>query len=132
MIIYKNVNLKSFNTLNIKSFAKIMFEVENSYEICILNYLFNYFNINFLIIGNGSKIVFKDKHIKKPIVLINNSFKEIYVNNNDVLVSSGYLLKDLIIKLKNYNLGGFECLFPIPGCVGGMIVNNAGHSGLHP
>lgn len=126
MIIYKKVNLKMFNTLNLNAFAKIMFEVENAYEIFILNYLFNCFNIDFIVLGNGSKIVFKDKYVKKIIILINESFKEIYINKNEALVSSGYLLKNLIIKLKDNNLGGFESLFPIPGSVGGIITNNAG------
>ena len=76
MIIYKKVNLKMFNTLNLNAFAKIMFEVENAYEICVLNYLFNYFNIDFIVLGNGSKIVFKGKYVKKVIILINESFKK--------------------------------------------------------
>ena len=41
------------------------------------------------------------------------------------IILPSFLLKDLILYLKDYNLSGFECLFPIPATVGGLLANNA-------
>lgn len=126
MIIHRNVNLKNFNTLHIEYKALIVFEVHNIQDVYILNYLFNYFNLDYLILGNGSKVVFKDYFIEKPILLLNKNFNYYYLDNNSLLVSSGTLLQELIINLAKINKGGFHKLYPIPASVGGAIYMNAG------
>lgn len=126
MKIYKDLNFKYFNTLHLNNKIKYFFEVESHDEIYILVYLFNLFNIKFYVIGNASKVIFKDDIVNVPIIYINNKYSRLYyLSNNNYLVSSGFLLKDLILYLKDYNLSGFECLFPIPATVGGLLANNA-------
>ena len=82
MIIHRNINLKNFNTLHIEYKALIVFEVHNIQDVYILNYLFSYFNLDYLILGNGSKVVFKDYFIEKPILLLNKNFNYYYLDNN--------------------------------------------------
>lgn len=126
MIIYKDLNFKYFNTLHINNIINCFFEVENHDEIYILKYLFDYFNLQYYVIGNASKVLFKDYVVDKPIIYINHKFSELYyLSNNKYIISSGLLLKDLIMFLKDLNKGGFQSLYPIPATVGGMIVNNA-------
>lgn len=126
MIIYQNYEFKDFNTLHVNNIAKYIFEIENSFEIYLLKYLFDYFDIKFYVLGNGSKVLFKSNIIDDPIIIINKKFSNFEISNNKIIVSSGYLLKKLIVDLAKLNIGGFENLFPIPGCIGGCIVNNSG------
>lgn len=126
MIIHKNIDLRQYNTLRISYVAECMFEIENAVEIYILLYIFKEFNLEYIVIGNGSKILFKDYYIRKPIIYINISFSELEINEDNVIVSSGFLLSNLILNLANNNYGGFEKLFPIPGTIGGIIYMNGG------
>ena len=126
MIIHKNIDLSQYNTLRISYICECMFEVENATEIYTLLYIFKEFNLEYIVIGNGSKILFKDYYIRKPIIYINISFSELEINEDNVMVSSGFLLSNLILNLANNNYGGFEKLFPIPGTIGGIIYMNGG------
>ena len=51
------------------------------------------------------------------------------LENDRVLVSSGYMAGKLIEKLKELNLSGFEWAIGIPATIGGMVVQNAGAHG---
>ena len=126
MKIFKNIDLKDYNFLKISYVCKCLFEVENTVEIYILLYIFKELKIDYLVIGNGSKIIFKDNTISKPIIYINNSYSEMKIEGNSVIVSSGFLLPKLITELANLNYGGFEKLFPIPATIGGLIYMNGG------
>ena len=126
MIIYNKLNFKSFNTLKINTLIEFMFEVINEYEIFILQYLFNYFDIKYYVIGNASKIMFMDEYVKRPIIYINKSFSKFCINENMLIVSSGYKLNELIIKLAKNNISIFENLYPIPATIGGALTMNAG------
>ena len=125
MIIYSNYSLKKFTSLFLDNVAKFIFEVTTYFEIYVLKYLFDYFNVDYLIIGKGSKVIFKDEYIEKPIIVISEKFEELYISNDKVVVSSGYDNKKLILKLLNYNLGGFHFLYPLPASIGGMVYMNA-------
>ena len=72
MIIYKDLNFESFNTLHLSNKIKYFFEVENHDEIFILVYLFNFFKIKYYVLGNASKVVFKDEVVNNPIIYIYN------------------------------------------------------------
>lgn len=128
MIIYRNEEFKRFNTLRVNNFVLFLFEVQCAYDIYLLVYLFNYFKIDYYVIGNGSKILFKEMIISKPIIVINNKYEEMLITNNKVFVSSGYSLSKFILNLAEKNLGGFHNLFCIPASIGGAICNNAGDS----
>lgn len=125
MIIHRNISLKKYHTFAFDNIASYLFETINAYEIYLLKYLFDEFKIDYLVIGNGSKVIFKDKIVEKPIIYISKLFKEIKYFDNCVLVSSGTLMKDLISSLLKVNLGGFSKLYSIPGSIGGMVYMNA-------
>ena len=126
MIIYNQLNFKSFNTLRINTLIEYMFEVINEQEIFILQFLFNYFDIKYYVIGNASKVLFSQEYIKRPIIYINKSFSNLYISKDKLIVSSGYRLDKLIIKLAKMNVSIFENLYPIPATIGGALAMNAG------
>lgn len=126
MIIYNKLNFKSFNTLRINTLIEYMFEVINEQEICILQFLFNYFDIKYYVIGNASKVLFTQEYVKRPIIYINKSFSNLYISKDKLIVSSGYRLDKLIINLAKMNVSIFENLYPIPATIGGALAMNAG------
>lgn len=125
MIIYKNYNIKKLTTLGVDNIANIVFEIIDANEIYILKYLFDYFDLKYHVLGKGSKVLFKDEYIIQPIILISDKFEELIINDNHIIVSSGYDNKKLILRLSNHNLGGFHQLYPLPASIGGMIYMNA-------
>lgn len=126
MKIYKNISLKDYNYLHIDYKASLLIEIHNIQDIYNVSYICNYFNVDYVILGNGSKILFKDYLIKKVIIYINKNFKYKKIINNSIIVSSGENLKDIILYLANNNFGGFHKLYPIPATIGGLIATNAG------
>ena len=60
MKIFKNIDLIDYNFLKISYTCNCLFEIENTLEIYILLYIFKELKIDYLVIGNGSKIIFKD------------------------------------------------------------------------
>lgn len=126
MIIYNQLNFKSFNTLRINTLIEYMFEVIDEQEIFILQYLLNCFDIKYYVIGNASKVLFTQEYVKRPIIYINKSFSKLYISKDKLIVSSGYRLDKLIIKLAKMNVSIFENLYPIPATIGGALAMNAG------
>ena len=126
MIIYNQLYFKSFNTLRINTLIEYMFEVIDEQEIFILQYLFNCFDIKYYVIGNASKVLFTQEYVKRPIIYINKSFSNLYISKDKIIVSSGYRLDKLIIKLAKMNVSIFENLYPIPATIGGALAMNAG------
>ena len=125
MIIYQDLNFKNFNSLKINCKIKLFLEVENVNEIYLLKLIFLKLKIKYYIIGNASNILFKDEYVTCPVIYINNSFSECYKLKQHFLVSSGFLIKKLIINLAKNNYGDFESLFAIPGTLGGLTYMNA-------
>jgi len=125
MIIYKDYIIKELTSFKLNCKAKYVFEANNAYEIFILKYLFDYFEINYNVLGKGSKVIFDKSYITTPIILISSNFEELYYLDNSILVSSGYDIKKLILRLANKNIGGFHYLYPLPASIGGMTYMNA-------
>ena len=87
--------------------------------------------IPFMIIGNGSNILVRDKGIrglviKIDILLLNIIEKDDFI---EVSVGSGNKLMALAVSLKDKGISGLEELSGIPGTVGGAIYMNAGAYG---
>lgn len=125
MIIYQNISFKPFNTLHVNNEIKWLFQIENMQEVFILVYLFHYFHIPYHIIGNASKVLFKNQIVDKPIIMIRNC-PEIKNYKNQILVSAATPIRYLIVEMAKKNQGGFENLYAIPASMGGLITMNAG------
>lgn len=124
MIIARNLNLKSFNTLNIEYIGNTVFIVDNIYDLFILKYILNEFKIKHYIIGNGSKILFAKYTIIEPIIIIKPS-NNYYLSNSELVVFAGEIIKNVTFSLLKQNIGGFHRLAYIPASFGGAIYMNA-------
>lgn len=124
----KNVNLKKYNTYKLNCIAKEFYIPKNLNELIeILKYI-KQNNLKYKIIGGGSNLIFETETYDGVIIKLDN-FNKIEINNDEVLVGSGYNVVKLVLTLANNNVGGLEFISGLPGTIGGAIYNNAGAYG---
>ena len=79
----------------------------------------------FLVIGNGSKLLFRDEGFRGVIIKLGGEFKKIERDGDEVLAGAGVDLPVLIDFAAKEGLSGLESLAGIPGTIGGAVVRNA-------
>lgn len=85
--------------------------------------------LEFRIIGNGSNLLVKDKGIRGIMIKIGDSFNNIDVNDDKIIVESGAILSTVSKAALKNSLSGFEFAGGIPGSIGGAVTMNAGAYG---
>ncbi len=85
------------------------------------------FGIHPLVIGNGSNLLVSDSGIDGVVVKLCSGTCE--CNGDEIRAEAGVLLVSVAKCAKNNSLTGMECLYGIPGSVGGAVVMNAGAYG---
>ena len=128
MIVYKNFNLKPYNTFGIEAFAKEFVSVTTLEEL--KNTLQQ--TSDFFILGGGSNLLLTH-NIEK--LVIHNQLKgiEIVQQNDDfvwVKAQAGENWHEFVLYCIENNFGGIENLSLIPGNVGTTPVQNIGAYGV--
>ena len=128
MIVYKNFNLKPYNTFGIEAFAKEFVSVSTLEEL--KNTLQQ--TSDFFILGGGSNLLLTH-NIEK--LVIHNQLKgiEIVQQNDDfvwVKAQAGENWHEFVLYCIENNFGGIENLSLIPGNVGTTPVQNIGAYGV--
>ena len=126
-MIVTNKDLSEFNSLQIAVNAKYYLECKTDSEIEQAFQFIKKNKIKFLILGEGTNVVFT-----KPYdgLIIKNSFKkEKKINKNKVKVSSGYNWDRFVRFCIKNSLYGLENLSGIPGTIGAGPIQNIGAYG---
>lgn len=123
--IYEEASLKKYNTYKIDIKCKYLILPNNKEELINLLKLLKKHSIKYLVLGNGSNIIFSCNYYAGAVILL-NKLKNITINNNQVEVEAGYYLPKLSIELSKLGLQGLEFAAGIPGNVGASIAMNAG------
>ena len=126
-MIVTNKDLSEFNSLQIAVNAKYYLECKTDSEIEQAFQFIKKNKIKFLILGEGTNVVFT-----KPYdgLIIKNSFKkEKKIYKNKVKVSSGYNWDRFVRFCIKNSLYGLENLSGIPGSVGAGPIQNIGAYG---
>ncbi len=126
-MIVTNKDLSEFNSLQIAVNAKYYIECKTDFDIDEAFQFIKKNKIKFLILGEGTNVVFT-----KPYdgLIIKNSFKkEKKININKVKVSSGYNWDRFVRFCIKNSLYGLENLSGIPGTVGAGPIQNIGAYG---
>ena len=126
-MIVTNKDLSQFNSLQIAVNAKYYIECKTDSDIEEAFHFVNKNKIKFLILGEGTNVVFT-----KPFegLIIKNSFKkEKKIYKNKVKVSSGYNWDRFVRFCIKNSLYGLENLSGIPGTVGAGPIQNIGAYG---
>ena len=125
--IVTNKNLSKLNSLQIGVKAKYFIECKTDADLEIAFNFIKTNKIKFLILGDGTNIVFKEPY--KGLIIKNGFKKEKKIIKNKVKVSSGYNWDRFVSFCIENSLYGLENLSGIPGTVGAGPIQNIGAYG---
>lgn len=121
-------SLAKHTTFKIGGTANFFIEVEEENKLIeLLNFLSEK-GINYFILGGGSNILFSDNEFTGVVIKVKTSDLKLQ-NNNEIIVSAGMLLSQVVALVLKNNLSGLEWAIGIPGTVGGAVRGNAGAMG---
>ncbi len=90
----------------------------------------NELDIKYYILGNGSNVLFSDDGFDGVVISTCENFNGIrQLSENTFECDAGVKLSSLCNYALENSFTGFECLYGIPGTVGGAIITNAGAYG---
>lgn len=122
--VVENALMKDYTTYKLSGKINKVVYPENLEKLkSLLRYLKEK-NIKYMVIGNGSNLIFSCDYDGVLIKL--DKFNIIEINDNIVKVGAGYSLIKLAMKTAREGLSGLEFASGIPGTIGGAIYMNAG------
>lgn len=121
-----DVDMSRITTFRIGGPADIVAEAESPEEIIDLLRTARDNGIPFVVLGNGSNVLVKDKGVRGLVIRINSAMSRAQAEGNTVHAQAGITLGALARFLAAHSLAGFEFASGIPGCLGGGIYMNAG------
>ncbi len=86
-------------------------------------------SIPYMIIGNASNLLVRDKGIRGVVIKLGESYNHVTIEGTRVTAESGVLLSRLAKQIAKASLKGFEFASGIPGSLGGAVFMNAGAYG---
>lgn len=81
------------------------------------------------VLGGGSNVLVRDGGIRGVVIQLNQMTKVLSCNENKILASAGFMLKDVCQFAQEHALTGMEFACGIPGTLGGAVFMNAGAYG---
>lgn len=132
MIYYHNYSLKNFHSFRIQVQAQHIFVVDTILELYQVWNTSQKLKIPFLILGNGSNILFLEKFFLGIVIV--NKIRGIYFFEDkkswNLEVLSGENWHNLVLYSLKNRIFGLENLALIPGSIGGAVVQNISAYGL--
>lgn len=98
-------------------------ELTASIELC------DEYDIDYMLLGNGSNLLVSDNGLRKAVIRLGGDFKNISIKGNTISCGAGATLARLCTFALSNSLSGLEFAFGIPGTVGGAVYMNAGAYG---
>jgi UDP-N-acetylmuramate dehydrogenase len=131
MNITENISLKKYNTFKIDVTAKYFLETENCSEVIETISKSEFAKLPFLILGEGSNILFTKDYPGIVIHLISKGIRIVEQDDANAIVEAeaGEIWDDVVSFCVENNLYGAENLSLIPGTVGAAPVQNIGAYG---
>ena len=121
--------LKTHTTMRVGGNAKYVFLPENVEEIkAVIDYCKSN-NEKYIIIGNGSNIIFSDEGYDGFVIKLFKNMSKITLDEDLITVEAGCVLSKVANLAKDNSLTGMEFAAGIPGTIGGAVVMNAGAYG---
>lgn len=125
----KNEPLSKHTTMRVGGMAKYVFMPKNADEIKMLvDYCVDN-SIRYIVVGNGSNLIFMDEGFDGFVILLSGNMNNILIDNTKIEVMAGANLSKIANLAKDNSLTGMEFAAGIPGTLGGAIVMNAGAYG---
>ena len=121
----ENISLKNYNTYKIDSTCSYMVFPKNREELIKVLREIKKDKTKYLVLGNGSNVIFSSSHYDGIIIKLDNLCKVKY-KGNIVTAEAGYPLIKLAIETIDRGLSGLTFATGIPGNVGASTAMNAG------
>lgn len=121
-----DADMSRLTTFRIGGPADIVAEAESAEEIVALLNAAKGTGVPFMVLGNGSNVLVKDKGVRGLVIRVNSAMSSIKAEGNLVRAQAGVTMSALAKFLAEHSLAGFEFASGIPGCLGGGIYMNAG------
>ena len=128
-----NEPLYKHTTFRIGGFAKYAVFPKNTDELIFTLNACKNKNVKFIVVGNGSNLLFDDKGYAGAVIFTTKMDSSEYIHKDGavyVKIGCGKSLTELAGETgKRHMLSGFEFAYGIPGTVGGAVYMNAGAYG---
>ena len=123
--VIQNKALKDYTTYKVGGMPICVVMPDNEQKLIPLIKYLRENNIKFMILGNGSNVIFNSTYYDGVIIKMDN-LNYLKIVNNVITVGAGYMLNKLAIRVSRLGLTGMEFATGIPGTVGGALYMNAG------
>ncbi|MBR1815590.1 MAG: UDP-N-acetylmuramate dehydrogenase [Lachnospiraceae bacterium] len=125
----KDESLKKHTTMRVGGDAKYVFFPTSSDEIkSILSYCKDN-DEKYILIGNGSNIIFSDKGYDGIVIKLSANMSKISAEGEQIYAEAGAVLSKVANLARDNELTGMEFAAGIPGTIGGAVSMNAGAYG---
>lgn len=122
----EDISLKKYNTYRIDTICKYLIYPKEEKELIMILKELKKEKIKYLILGNGSNVIFSMEYYDGAIIKLDKFNNVEYSSDNKVTVGAGYSLIKLATEVINKGLSGLEFAAAIPGTVGASTAMNAG------
>ena len=119
--------MKKHTTFRTGGPADLFLTVRTEQELTETLKILKKYEVPFLIEGNGSNLLVRDKGIRGAVVKLDS--KNISLNGTEIETEGGVLLSAVSRKAAEAGLTGMEFASGIPGSIGGAVVMTAGAYG---
>jgi len=121
----KNVKLADYSSFKVGGAADYAAFPKSESALCALIDYLNDGGYKYIVIGNGSNVLFSDDGYR-GIVVFTRYLKRIRKYRNSIYAECGVSLSNLAVYAQKHGLSGLEFAYGIPGSVGGAVYMNAG------
>lgn len=124
--ILSDVSMKEYTTMRVGGKADFMVLADSTENIRKSVSLLSSLNVPFLIMGNGSNLVFSDNGYHGVIIKIGPGISNVEVDGEFITAEAGASLASVANLAMENSLSGLEFAYGIPGTIGGAVYMNAG------
>ncbi len=121
-----NVEMKHHTTFNIGGPADVLVLPHSITDICKTVTFCRENNLPFILLGQGSNVLVRDKGIRGVVIKLGNGLNRLSIAGQEIYAEAGISLSILALEAAEHGLSGLEFAEGIPGSLGGAVVMNAG------
>ena len=122
---YEDVSLKKYNTYRLDVKCDYLVFPKDIDEVVKLISFLKENNYKYLVLGNGSNVIFKNNRYNGVVIKL-SKLDKIEFDGDKVVVGAGVSLSKLANTAINNSLSGLEFSVSIPGEIGASVSMNAG------
>lgn len=124
--LHLNVPMKDYTSMKVGGKADVLVEPDSMEKIQKCMMLSQASSVPFLVMGNGSNLIFADEGYRGLVIKIGPKLSKIEVRDTTIIAEAGATLAAVANRALENALTGLEFASGIPGSTGGAAYMNAG------